>query len=149
MKAIRTKIGRRIRCFRSRRGLTQKELGLLMGFPASSAEVRINQYETGYRSMKQDNLEKLAELLQVDKSALCVPEMDKLTDIMQLLFAMEDYGLVNIVKVNGECVLKPDMQKAGFAEGEKLLAKWQEKRELLAQGKISEAEYDAWRYGEK
>ena len=120
-----------------------------MGFPASSAEVRINQYETGYRSMKQDNLEKLAELLQVDKSALCVPEMDKLTDIMQLLFAMEDYGLVNIVKVNGECVLKPDMQKAGFAEGEKLLVKWQEKRELLAQGKISDAEYDAWRYGER
>ena len=41
------------------------------------------------------------------------------------------------------------MQRAGFADAEKLLAKWQEKRELVAQGKISEAEYDSWRYGER
>lgn len=149
MKTCKQKIGWRIRYFRSRRGLTQKELGLLLGFSQSTAEVRMNQYETGFRSMKLDRLEELAKVLQVDKAALCVPELDKLTDIMQLLFALEDYGLINIVKVNREYLLKPDMQKAGFAEGEKLLAKWQEKRELLAQGKISEAEYDEWRYGEK
>ena len=120
-----------------------------MGFSQSTAEVRMNQYETGFRSMKLDKVEKLAEILQVDKAALCVPEMNKLTDIMQLLFAMEDYGLVNIVKEKEEYLLQLDMQRAGFADGEKLLAKWQEKRELVAQGKISEAEYDEWRYGEK
>lgn len=149
MKAVRTKTGQRIRYFRSRRGLTQRELGLLMGFSQSTAEVRMNQYETGVRSMKLDKLEKLAEILKVDKAALCVPEMDEMTDIMQLLFAMEDYGLVNIVKEKEEYLLRLDMQRAGFADGEKLLAQWQAKRELVAQGKISEAEYDEWRYGER
>lgn len=120
-----------------------------MGFSQSTAEVRMNQYETGFRSMKLDKLEKLAEILQVDKAALCVPEMNKLTDIMQLLFAMEDYGLVNIVKEKEGYLLRLDMQRAGFADGEQLLAQWQEKRELVAQGKISEAEYDEWRYGER
>lgn len=149
MNTYKIKTGQRIRYFRRKNGLTQKELGILMGFSQSTAEVRMNQYETGVRSMKIDKLERLAEILQIDKSALCVPAMDKLTELMQLLFALEDCGLVNIVKTREQCFLQLDMLRAGFADGEKLLETWQEKNELLTQGKISEEEYDAWRYGGK
>ena len=41
-------IGERIRWFRKRHGLTQRELGLKLGFTNKTADLRIRQYETGY-----------------------------------------------------------------------------------------------------
>ena len=43
-------IGERIRFFRNKRGITQKYLGQMVGFPESSADVRMAQYETGSRT---------------------------------------------------------------------------------------------------
>ncbi len=40
-------IGERIRFFRNLRGMTQKYLGMRLGFPERSADVRLAQYETG------------------------------------------------------------------------------------------------------
>lgn len=37
----------RLKYFRKRRNLTQKELGMMIGFSESSADVRIAQYELG------------------------------------------------------------------------------------------------------
>lgn len=44
--AIDIAMGRRICYFRYKHNLTQKQLGLLLGYSESTAEVRINQYET-------------------------------------------------------------------------------------------------------
>ena len=44
--------GERIRFFRTLRGMTQKYLGLLLGFPESSADVRLAQYESEDRTPK-------------------------------------------------------------------------------------------------
>ena len=38
--------GERIRFFRTLRGMTQKYLGMLLGFPPTSADVRMAQYES-------------------------------------------------------------------------------------------------------
>ena len=43
-------IGKRIRFFREQRGMTQKRLGMLVGFSEATASVRIAQYETGMRT---------------------------------------------------------------------------------------------------
>ena len=43
-------IGERIHFFRNMRGMTQKYLGQLLGFPEKSADVRLAQYETGART---------------------------------------------------------------------------------------------------
>ena len=43
-------IGERIHFFRTMRGMTQKYLGMLLGFPEKSADVRLAQYETGART---------------------------------------------------------------------------------------------------
>ena len=40
-------IGERINFFRNMRGMTQKYLGMQVGFPEKSADVRLAQYETG------------------------------------------------------------------------------------------------------
>ena len=42
--------GERIRFFRTLRGMTQKYLGMLLGFPPSSADVRMAQYESEDRT---------------------------------------------------------------------------------------------------
>ena len=46
--------GERIRFFRTLRGMTQKYLGLLLGFPESSADVRLAQYESEDRTPKAE-----------------------------------------------------------------------------------------------
>lgn len=47
-------IGERISFFRNMRGMTQKFLGMQVGFPEKSADVRLAQYETGTRTPKAD-----------------------------------------------------------------------------------------------
>lgn len=45
-------LGKRIRLFRSRKGLKQKELGEMVGFMGKTSDVRIAQYETEARTPK-------------------------------------------------------------------------------------------------
>ena len=70
-------IGERIHFFRLLRGMTQKYLGMALGFPEKSADVRLAQYETGSRTPKADLTAALAQvpvsythLLQFIKSNL-------------------------------------------------------------------------------
>ena len=69
-------IGERIRFFRNLRGMTQKYLGMRLGFPERSADVRLAQYETGTRTPKADLTEGLAFILDVSPQALNVPDID-------------------------------------------------------------------------
>jgi len=52
-------IGERIRFFRTMRGMTQKYLGMLMGFPEKSADIRMAQYEAEAREPKAALVEKI------------------------------------------------------------------------------------------
>ena len=53
-------IGERIRFFRNMKGITQKYLGMVVGFPERSADVRMAQYETGSRTPNADLTKTLA-----------------------------------------------------------------------------------------
>ena len=57
--------GERIRFFRTLRGMTQKYLGMLLGFPPTSADVRMAQYESEDRTPKADLTAQMAEALDV------------------------------------------------------------------------------------
>ena len=52
-------IGERIHFFRTMRGMTQKYLGLAVGFPERSADVRLAQYETGSALLSYEKLQEL------------------------------------------------------------------------------------------
>ena len=69
-------IGERIHFFRTLRGMTQKYLGMAVGFPERSADVRLAQYETGTRTPKADLTAALAHTLDVSPQALSVPDID-------------------------------------------------------------------------
>ena len=68
--------GERIRFFRTLRGMTQKYLGLMLGFPDNSADVRLAQYESEDRTPKADLTAQLAEALDVSPKAIAVPDID-------------------------------------------------------------------------
>ena len=58
-------IGERIRFFRNLRGMTQKYLGTIVGFPEKTADIRMAQYESGSRTPKADLTNKLAEVFEI------------------------------------------------------------------------------------
>jgi transcriptional regulator with XRE-family HTH domain len=54
-------IGERIRFFRNLRGMTQKYLGQVVGFPEKTADIRMAQYESGSRTPKAELTEEQAK----------------------------------------------------------------------------------------
>ena len=101
-------IGERIHFFRIMRGMTQKYLGMLVGFPERSADVRLAQYETGSRKPKAELTASLAQALDVAPQALDIPDIDSQIGLMHTLFALEDiYGLTVCMSIKASA--KPPM----------------------------------------
>ena len=97
-------IGQRIKFIRNLRGLTQKELGLAIGFTDRTSDVRIAQYEAEKRVPKERISEDIARVLDVEPGSLDVPAIDTYNGLLHTLFAIEDmYGLKS-VKSTGKCV---------------------------------------------
>ena len=140
-------IGERIHFFRLLRGMTQKYLGMALGFPEKSADVRLAQYETGSRTPKADLTAALAQVLDVSLHALSVPDIDSYVGLMHTLFTLEDnYGL-KITEQDGELALQVDFrQNKDAARLHEMLWAWQEQAAKLEAGEISQEEYDRWRY---
>ena len=140
-------IGERIHFFRNMRGMTQKYLGQLLGFPEKSADVRLAQYENGSRTPKADLTAALAQILDVSPHALDVPDIDSYIGLMHTLFTLEDrYGL-QIDEADGEVCLKVDVRKnKDAAELHKMLCSWRQAAAMLKAGEITQEEYDRWRY---
>ena len=118
-------IGERIHFFRILRGMTQKYLGTIVGFPERSADVRLAQYETGTRKPKAELTAALAQALDVSPHALDVPDIDSYIGLMHTLFTLEDlYGLT-VSEADGEVCLKVKKDKGKDAhELLKMLYAW-------------------------
>ena len=140
-------IGERIHFIRTLRGMTQKYLGMALGFPEKSADVRLAQYETGSRTPKADLTAALAQVLDVSPHALSVPDIDSYVGLMHTLFALEDtYGL-RVEAADGEACLVVDASQGARAAGlREMLRAWREQAAELEAGEITREEYDRWRY---
>lgn len=140
-------IGERIHFFRNKCGLTQKQLGKLLGFPEKSADVRLAQYETGSRTPKADLTAALAQVLEVSPNALSVPDIDSYIGLMHTLFTLEDrYGLY-VDEMDGEICLKVNVRKnKDAAQLHEMLCAWRQATAMLEAGEISKKDYDKWRY---
>ena len=139
-------IGKKIKFFRKRRGMTQRELGTVVGFPPASADVRIAQYESGNRTPKRYVLNVIADVLGVSPLALSVPEIEDDIVLLHTLFALEDrYGLK--LSFDGTTMyarlIISAMRDTPFYPK---LYLWQVMKRRLATGEITKEEYDDWRY---
>ena len=140
-------IGERIRFFRNLRGMTQKYLGTVVGFPEKTADIRMAQYESGSRTPKADLTESLADVLGVSPLALSVPGIDSYLGLMHTLFTLEDrYGLTIEKTENGVSIYADPKKGTDAAELSEMLNAWAEQAEKYHDGDISREDYDKWRY---
>lgn len=140
-------ISERIRFFRNLRGMTQKYLGTVVGFPEKTADIRMAQYESGSRTPKADLTENLAGVLGVSPLALSVPDIDSYLGLMHTLFTLEDrYGLTMVKTENGVSMYADPRKGTDAAELSEMLNVWAEQSEKYHNGDINRDEYDKWRY---
>ena len=140
-------IGERIRFFRNLRGMTQKYLGTVVGFPEKTADIRMAQYESGSRTPKADLTNKLAEVFGISPQALSVPEIDSYIGLMHTLFTLEDrYGLTIVKTEDGVSMYADSRKGTDAAELSEMLNAWAEQSEKYHNGDINRDEYDKWRY---
>ena len=138
--------GKRIKLFRTLRGMKQRQVGEILGFNGAATEVRMAQYEAEAREPKAALVEQMAEIFKVSPKAISVPEIDTYDGLMHTFFALEDmYGL-KIAEIDGElCLhldrtLNPDMNLLDLFE------LWHKQSMRLANGMITRQDYDEWRY---
>ena len=140
-------IGERIRFFRNLRGMTQKYLGQVVGFPEKTADIRMAQYESGSRTPKADLTNNLANVFGISTNALTVPDIDSYNGLMHTLFTLEDrYGLTVDTGENGVSLRVDPRKGKDAAELSEILTAWAEQAERLRNGKINREDYDKWRY---
>ena len=70
--------GRKLKHLRQKNHLTQKELGIALGFPEDSADIRIAQYEADARKPRDEILAKMTKILYVPIDILTVPVLSEL-----------------------------------------------------------------------
>ena len=140
-------VGERIKFIRNLRGMTQKYLGMKVGFPERGADVRMTQYETGTRTPKADMTAALAHELDVSPMALDIPILESDLGLMHTLFALEDIYGIHIDEMNDEVCLRLDKSRGKtYFDVSKMLSAWQEQAAKLKAGEITKEEYDKWRY---
>lgn len=131
------KLGEKIRYFRRKAELTQKQLGIMLGFTESNADVRIAQYESGTRKPSFLVMKNMSDKLDVSRYALEAPEIDlhRQNETMHILFALEDAGLIQFT----DSGILIDTKDKNFR---KRLLQWR-----TVHSKIADKEsYDEWRY---
>lgn len=138
-------IGDKIHRIRDFRGMTQKQLGVAVGFDEKSADVRIAQYESGTRTPKPALIEKLAEVLDVNSQFIYNDEVLGAEGVMMFLFELDEHYPVSIQ----DCKDEDGNNRKGICLDSILmtdfLAEWQKRKKDLADGKISKAEYTEWK----
>lgn len=140
-------IGERIRYIRNLRGMTQKYLGMMIGFDENAADVRIAQYESGKRTPKEKMIADIAGALGVSPQALTLPDIDSYEGLAHTLFALEDiYGL-RIDSIDDELCLTLDKSRGmTYVNMFDMFKVWQKEARRLKNGEITEEEYNVWRY---
>ena len=143
-------IGEKIKNARNLRGLTQRELGMKLGFDEKSADVRITQYESGTRTPKSELLSEIADILDVNINSLKDPSLENTETFIHLLFDLKQESKkhhtnnFSIISVPDELRNpQPAIQFHNQLLNE-FLSEWQLRRKELSEKIITEEEYAEW-----
>ncbi|MBC1324158.1 helix-turn-helix transcriptional regulator [Listeria welshimeri] len=143
-------VGSRIRRVRKFRNMTQKELGIALGYDEKSADVRITQYETGTRTPKIDVLNAMAEVLNVNVLSLKEPTLYSAEDIMSILFELDDEDGLNLLDVEDNSDSDLPKSRIGvvikYNLVQSLLKEWQLRKQELKDDLITKEEYTEWKF---
>lgn len=144
------RIGSRIRAIRTKKGMSQAELGELIGLNAD----RVQKYENGARKPKTDMLKKIASALEVSTLALTDPVVTNYIGAMYAFFEMEKNFNLKVVRDGSGVSLMFDNGVLG--EMNSLLDEWEKECrqvELELDAASTEEErasvlqdYDMWKW---
>ncbi len=135
-------IGRRIKRMRQMRKMTQKELGIAVGFKPECAEIRISQYESDARTPRAELARSMASTLGVSSQIIGKYDIATPDGLLCTLFELEElYGL-SLFEREGHFYFR-FIKPTG---ADKLIARWYGKKKALFRGLITKDEYDNWKY---
>lgn len=100
-------LGQRIRYFRKRAGLTQKELAEKLGLSESA----LRNYELDNRKPGRSTLTLIADALRVSYYALDMYDMSEINRTLHFLFEMEEIYQLKPAVIDGELVLRFDTKR--------------------------------------
>lgn len=135
-------LGERIRYYRKRKGMTQKELAERCGI----TEPAIRNYELDNRIPGYEMLNTIAWALDVNYHTLAEPELSAISGAIHTLFRLEyAYGL-HPTEIDGRAVLAID--KNALPTGEQLFQKmmnvWLDAKKKYESGEWTEDQYEDW-----
>ncbi len=129
-------IGERIKRIRMFRGLTQKQLGEL----TKIHEVAIRKYELNKVTPKFEQLNKIAYALGVPYNALLDISAATDSDVIPLLFAIDDAATIKIIDVKGKAAIQFEHNNFDL-----FLKDWQAMKQLVENGSQTEETYREWK----
>lgn len=136
--------GYRMKYYRLKKGLTQKELAEKCGL----SEPAIRNYELGNRAPDDEHRSLIAEALGVSFFAISEPDISKLFGAIHVLFDMEKiYDLTPVVSKKGKHYLafpKDTKDSSDVDYLKKFLAVWADMRKKLDDGEIGLETYVNW-----
>lgn len=128
--------GKKLRELRLLRNLTQKELAI----KSRLTDAAIRNYELGNRSPSREQLEKIAEALDCDSSALLDHNLTTNFDFFQILFDSEDSQKIRPLVEEGTVALM-----SHSPELNDLIVEWDEMRKKHYNGEITDEELRDWK----
>lgn len=141
------KLGNKIKKYRRLNKLSQKELGLMLGFSSTTADSRIRKYESGAMAPKADIRSKLAEALNIDIEAISDIEISTFADIMYVLFELEEKCGLSIEKKDGKTSIVLDDTNSDIEQLVSFITAWKDKRDSI-KNETDEAalhDYEIWK----
>jgi transcriptional regulator with XRE-family HTH domain len=134
-------IGARIRRYRNDVDMTQRELAEEVGLTESA----IRNYERDIRTPGDEQIERIAEALDVSADSIREVGVSGARGALEVLFRFErELGLKPVATDAGVAVA-PDPSRPGSQKAAQALKAWKRMRDLLESGEISEGEYEAWK----
>ena len=134
--------GKKLKAVRLKRGMTQKELGIEVGFPESNAAVRIAQYEQKERTPKKEILNKLAKALKVSPYWFSIEFPHHKHNLLFFFFEEEDhYTHLDLLELeDGRIAFVMN-----FETDQEVIREWHEVRNKYLNKEITKLEYDNWK----
>lgn len=143
-------LGEKIRKYRLLHDMTQKELGIKVGFSAATADSRIRKYEGDIMAPKSDIRNRLVQALDVDPSALSNIAIQSDEDVMQVLFYFSEILDMDIERTDGKFYLSFPVNQDNREQLISYLNVWVNKKKNLrntanSTSEKSIREYELWK----
>ena len=140
--AFESSVGERIRYYRKRVGMTQKQLAEACGI----TEPAIRNYELDNRIPSYEILEKIADALHVNYFTLADPNLGALAGVMHCFFRIEYAHGLRPVEIGGKAalILDPSYNHVDTSFLQFFLDQWLEARKKLDSGEWTLEEYEDW-----